>query len=193
MSVEFSAKISMLRKEKNISQKQAAADLQISQALLSHYEKGIRECNLDFVKRCASYYGVSADFLLGLTEGKEGANELSFFSALESDKEICTKTLLRALIGLSDKAKSYSPDAEHFFHDFFSICIKQYAALVTSDIDNLLPMIDLARDLLVSEKRKDRRNTQDLSDANKALGTVEGHAKGLISAILQNAAFKIQT
>ena len=43
--------------KRGISQKKAATDLHISQALLSHYEKGIRECGLDFVVAAADYYG----------------------------------------------------------------------------------------------------------------------------------------
>lgn len=39
----------------------------ISQALLSHYEKGIRECGLDFLVKTAEYYDVSCDYLLGRT------------------------------------------------------------------------------------------------------------------------------
>ncbi|MBQ3417693.1 MAG: helix-turn-helix domain-containing protein [Ruminococcus sp.] len=65
MNKSFSRNITLLRKEKNLSQKQAAQELGISQALLSHYEKGIRECSLDFVCKIADYYDVSADFLLG--------------------------------------------------------------------------------------------------------------------------------
>ncbi len=65
MNSYFPRTITMLRREKGLSQKQAAADLEISQALLSHYEKGIRECGLDFVCRAADYYDVTADFLLG--------------------------------------------------------------------------------------------------------------------------------
>ena len=61
MSKAFGNTIAYLRKEKGISQKQAAEDLAISQALLSHYEKGIRECSLDFVVKAADYYGVSCD------------------------------------------------------------------------------------------------------------------------------------
>ena len=53
MNAEFPRLITLLRKEKGISQKQAAAELGISQALLSHYEKGVRECGLDFLIRCA--------------------------------------------------------------------------------------------------------------------------------------------
>ena len=59
MSISFATKISTLRREKNITQKVAAEELGISQALLSHYEKGIRECNLSFVAKAALYYNVS--------------------------------------------------------------------------------------------------------------------------------------
>lgn len=67
MNNDFARVITLLRKEKKLSQKQAAQELGVSQALLSHYEKGIRECGLDFVVRAAEYYGVSCDYLLGRT------------------------------------------------------------------------------------------------------------------------------
>ena len=73
MNADFPRILTLLRKEKGISQKTAAGDLGISQALLSHYEKGIRECGLDFVVRAADYYGVSCDYLLGRTADKTGA------------------------------------------------------------------------------------------------------------------------
>ena len=50
--------ITLLRKERGLSQKAAAEDLGISQALLSHYEKGIRECGLEFVVKVADYYAI---------------------------------------------------------------------------------------------------------------------------------------
>ncbi len=65
MSSGFSSRISQLRKSKKISQRRAAAELGISQALLSHYENGLREPKLDFVVKLCDYYGVSADYLLG--------------------------------------------------------------------------------------------------------------------------------
>lgn len=68
MKEEFSKRLTLLRKEKNITQKQAAQDLGVSQALLSHYEKGIRECGLEFVAKACEYYQVSADYLLGLSQ-----------------------------------------------------------------------------------------------------------------------------
>ena len=72
MNNDFPRILTLLRKEQGISQKQAAADLGISQALLSHYEKGIRECGLNFIVRTADYYGVSCDYLLGKTPHRQG-------------------------------------------------------------------------------------------------------------------------
>lgn len=69
---EFARIITLIRKEKGISQKQAAIELGISQALLSHYEKGVRECGLDFVIRVADYYDVSCDYLLGRSADRLG-------------------------------------------------------------------------------------------------------------------------
>ena len=69
---DFARVITLIRKEKGISQKQAAADLGVSQALLSHYEKGVRECGLDFVLRVADYYDVSCDYLLGRSADRLG-------------------------------------------------------------------------------------------------------------------------
>ncbi len=73
MATEFSKTLSMLRRERGVSQRQAAGELGISQALLSHYENGIREPGLAFVVRACNYYRVSADYLLGRTLARDGA------------------------------------------------------------------------------------------------------------------------
>lgn len=72
MASEFARILTLLRKEKGISQKSAAASLGVSQALLSHYEKGIRECGLDFLVRSAEFYEVSCDYMLGRTPDRHG-------------------------------------------------------------------------------------------------------------------------
>ena len=72
MNKDFPRIITLLREEKGISHKKAADDLGISQPLLSHYEKGIRECGLDFVVKTADYYDVSCDYLLGRTANRKG-------------------------------------------------------------------------------------------------------------------------
>ena len=73
MNSHFPRIITLLRKERGLSQKKAAEALGISQALLSHYEKGIRECGLDFLIRCADFYGVSCDYMLGRSPDRTGS------------------------------------------------------------------------------------------------------------------------
>ena len=70
---EFSRTLSLLRQERGVSQRTAAKDLGISQALLSHYENGIREPGLAFVVKACDYYHVSADFILGRTLSRDGS------------------------------------------------------------------------------------------------------------------------
>lgn len=73
MASDFSRTLALLRREKKISQRTAAGDLQVSQALLSHYENGLREPGLNFVVRAADYYGVSCDYLLGRSMARDGS------------------------------------------------------------------------------------------------------------------------
>lgn len=73
MNSHFPRIITLLRKERGLSQKAVAGSLGVSQALLSHYEKGIRECGLDFVVKIADFYDVSCDYLLGRTPHPSGA------------------------------------------------------------------------------------------------------------------------
>ena len=73
LNADFPRLITLLRKECGYSQKQAAQKLGISQALLSHYEKGIRECGLNFIVAAAELYGVSCDYLLGRSPDRNGS------------------------------------------------------------------------------------------------------------------------
>lgn len=72
MSTDFSRSLALLRKERGVSQRTASKELGISQALLSHYENGVREPGLSFVVKACDYYNVSADFLLGRTMSRDG-------------------------------------------------------------------------------------------------------------------------
>ncbi len=96
---DFSRVMTLLRKERGISQKTAASDLGVTQALLSHYEKGKRECGLDFLVRAADYYNVSVDYLLGRTSSSSGVTitgeELPDSTVSEKGSLTDAPTLLR--------------------------------------------------------------------------------------------------
>ncbi len=110
MANDFSRILTLLRKERSLSQKQAAQDLNISQALLSHYERGIRECGLDFLLRAADYYEVSCDYLLGRTPDRNGARlPLALDKTPEKDDDL-PQTLLR---GAQEVLFSLLQEADH--------------------------------------------------------------------------------
>ncbi|MBQ8182313.1 MAG: helix-turn-helix transcriptional regulator [Clostridia bacterium] len=106
----YSERLVELRTEKGLSQKAAALDLGVSQALLSHYEKGIREFNLDFLCRAADYYGVTADYLLGRTQSRAGV-DTSAFEDRDEDSVFNTRSIYRAAILTQERMHAGSAQA----------------------------------------------------------------------------------
>lgn len=149
---KFAIILSQLRKERGISQKKAATDLGISQALLSHYEKGIRECGLDFVIKCSEYYGVTTDYLLGVSDSRTGIAPDSF-SQLDEDEEHSVSTLAKATKYLLDisAASSTESSKKNYIYDYYMLSI--YRGALTLAKAGVLPKemfkIDytIARDL----------------------------------------------
>lgn len=71
MSADFGRILTLLRQEKGLTQRKAAVQLEVSQALLSHYENGAREPGFDFLIKAADFYNVTVDYLLGRTMSRE--------------------------------------------------------------------------------------------------------------------------
>ena len=148
---KFSEILSKMRKERGVSQKKAAADLGISQALLSHYEKGIRECGLDFVIKCSKYYGVTTDYLLGVSENRNGMSSDVLANITSTDGRSAkalaqsTKYLLEMASAATDGKK------DNYVYDYFMLCA--YRGALTLAKAGVLPKeifkIDytIARDL----------------------------------------------
>jgi transcriptional regulator with XRE-family HTH domain len=88
MKTALANTLGALRREKNLSQREAAAKLGVSQALLSHYENGAREPKFDFVIRACDYYGVSADYLLGRSDERNGISIRVFESVRDVVDEL---------------------------------------------------------------------------------------------------------
>ncbi len=107
MSTAFANRITSLRKEKGLSQKEVAISLGVSQALLSHYEKGVRECGLDFVVSCADFFGVTTDYLLGRQDSKYGLiNEEEKYLLLETaTDEIDMQLVMLCVSFFAEKVK----------------------------------------------------------------------------------------
>ena len=119
---KFPEMLSKMRRERGVSQKKAASDLGISQALLSHYEKGIRECGLDFVIKCSQYYGVTTDYLLGISDSRNGMSD-DFLSSVQADEGKSVKNLSQCTKYLLDMAsaamKSNGVQHSNYLYDYF--------------------------------------------------------------------------
>ena len=132
MNADFPRLITLLRKEKGISQKQAAGELGISQALLSHYEKGIRECSLDFVIKVAEFYNVSCDFLLGRTPERSGAT-LNFDDIPDTDDSVQDSLKGASLVPLLNKKILCNT-----LSVIFDMLMKNRNKQLTADVSNYL-------------------------------------------------------
>lgn len=180
MSIGFASKISSLRREKNITQKDAAAALGVSQALLSHYEKGIRECNLDFVKKAAIYYNVTTDYLLGLSDGKHGNRDIFDDSDIPSDAQTETTTVLRAFVSLMNIAEEEGGEAEKTFNSFFALAIRKFIERPNSERKNYPALCDMTANALPKIKTEFETKPQSIK-------TVESYASELISNTVSKA------
>lgn len=65
---EVGERIKKLRENNNLTQKELANALGITQSALSKYEKGERLIKLQFIKRLSEYFGVTEDEIIGKKE-----------------------------------------------------------------------------------------------------------------------------
>ena len=132
----YSERLVELRTEKGLSQKAAALDLGVSQALLSHYEKGIREFNLDFLCRAADYYGVTADYLLGRTQSRAGI-DAGAFEDRDEDSVFNTRSIYRAAILTQERMHAGSAQAGDLADILYAITL--YRILFASAQKGYIP------------------------------------------------------
>lgn len=65
---KFSERLKELRQEKNISTRTLASAIGVSNSIISKWEKGQRTPTIDNLYNLAVFFGVSADFLIGLSD-----------------------------------------------------------------------------------------------------------------------------
>lgn len=65
---QIGAKLVRLRKQRNMTQEQAARRTELPQSTISQWENGIGEPNCSALYKLCALYGASADYLIGLTD-----------------------------------------------------------------------------------------------------------------------------
>src|SRR5690625_4771397 len=87
-------RLKKLRKEKKISQYEAAERLGFSRGKLANYEQGSRQPDYDTLKKLADFYDVSVSYLLGETDSEKFiTNEEEFVDGVQTltDDELLEK------------------------------------------------------------------------------------------------------
>ncbi len=74
--MEFGEHLKMLREKRNISREQIAEYLNITYSSISKYETNERFPDKENLIKLSQYFNVSIDYLLGLTDIKEPAEDL---------------------------------------------------------------------------------------------------------------------
>lgn len=122
MERNFPVILCELRKERGLSQKEAASKLDISQALLSHYEKGIRECGQSFLIKVADFYGVTCDYLLGRSKSRIGVTKDEIILEPESnDLKPNAQTFLKASALIQDALKGVDSQINYALETVLSV------------------------------------------------------------------------
>lgn len=87
-----------LRKDAGITQKELAGILHVAQNTVCNWENGVRQIDVDYLKKIADYFGVSVSYVLGddtpknaetlQPENQVEAQFLEMFSKLSADHKL---------------------------------------------------------------------------------------------------------
>lgn len=69
--MNFPEKLKKLRKDNKLTQKETAQELNITERNYQHYEAGTQKPSFDGLINLCTFFNVSADYLLGLTDNPE--------------------------------------------------------------------------------------------------------------------------
>lgn len=101
MVYDFGLRLKELRIAKGLSQTQAAKLIGISKTSISNYENNFTLPNIDMLKSFATFYRVSADYLLGLEQDKVFAFDLKC-----PEDEMIVRQVLEVLQNALNKSRS---------------------------------------------------------------------------------------
>lgn len=78
-------RIKTLRENKGMSQQRLAFELNVTQSMLSKYERGKTEPDVTIIRRLAKFFYVSSDYLLELSDDKIN---IPSFGLTDDEKEV---------------------------------------------------------------------------------------------------------
>lgn len=92
-------RMQLLREEKGLNMKEAAAQLQLPYTTYRNYEQGLREPNSETLVQIANFYNTSVDYLIGRSQSRKVQPHNSTASPIPPGFEPLPKMVKRPLIG----------------------------------------------------------------------------------------------
>lgn len=116
------SRIKQLRQKRGVIQEILAAELGITQQMLSKYERDITLIKVDILKKIAAYFNVTTDYLLGVSDvkrdikGQMKVNEtldayydlVEVYKDLDSYDQEMIWSIIQTVKKTSDKRKKYN-------------------------------------------------------------------------------------
>ncbi|MDR0273716.1 MAG: XRE family transcriptional regulator [Clostridiales bacterium] len=76
----ISERLRMLRKERDLSKRDLVNQLPINYSTYANYESGFREPNSEVLQILSRYFGVSLDYLLGVSDNRKKAEDIAILT-----------------------------------------------------------------------------------------------------------------
>ena len=74
---DFATRLRELRKSNNVSQQKLSKYLNFGYTAIANYESGRNQPSLDTVKKIAQYFGVTVDYLIGVSDYPRRENDIT--------------------------------------------------------------------------------------------------------------------
>lgn len=124
-----------LRVSKGVTQEEVANAIGVAKSTFAKYDRGEREPNFDTLKKIARYFGVTADYLLGLSNSRIGANDDVLRETGLDDDAITALRTMRGVEALNEVLRL--PSFASFIFQLFVAASEQIKQMRKMDLDNM--------------------------------------------------------
>lgn len=155
--VTFGKRLSELRTDKGLTQIQLAETTKIQRVTIAKYERGERAPSIDNLLAFVDYFGVSSDYLLGLSNIKSNNPDISSacdYTGLSEDAILSIKDTLSHADSIYEVSKeSYIRSINQllmndgFYHALYLLTLLKKASITAIDREKSEPSVQLHKSI----------------------------------------------
>ncbi len=139
----FAERLAFLREEMGLRRQDVADAIGISRASLEYYEKGKRKPDVDILIRLASFYGVSTDYLVGMSYFRMSANENEKLKIVCDFTGLSEESIKYLLIACDNESRNdLNEIMQTGIYQYLSSMVRQYRMNIHTEMDCLKLLLD---------------------------------------------------